>query len=439
MSDRRHCFVAVASLVAVLAGVAGCDLIAEKIRETETKPPAGGGPGAPGTPGVPGAPATPGSPPVVTPPTAPPPPPMACASSAGCPAGQRCSTERGACERPPGCGMSAACPAVCYGSCEGVPRPDEPLVCNVDADCRLFSDYCTGCDCRALGKGQKDPTCSGPGVRCFADPCQRQVAVCERGRCAVRGSKPVPPPPSRACISGVEGDANTCVSRGDWKERAYRLCQAQRLELTDYSPFTECGKDSFRNVKYECCTPAPSPPPPPTRCIGAGEGSETTCRTTSDWKLLADRACRAQGLQLQNYWPAGECGPDSFRYVKYECCGSLSQPPVTPPPPATPPAQKCSSNADCPLIRAACQRCPDGSASCPSSRCEQGICQVSWPACAGVPTPPAMPWDPCGGKKCGEPCTLCPPGAVNCAETKDLKACNLDGKCASGGVTCTRS
>jgi hypothetical protein len=58
--------------------------------------------------------------------------------------------------------------------------------CTVDADCRLFDDYCRGCECRALGKSDPDPTCAGPGVRCLRQPCADRIAVCERGKCAVK-------------------------------------------------------------------------------------------------------------------------------------------------------------------------------------------------------------------------------------------------------------
>ena len=63
--------------------------------------------------------------------------------------------------------------------------------CKQDGDCRAFSDYCTGCDCRALGKDDRDPACSGPGVRCLVDPCRDKVAVCREGRC-VTADKPKP-------------------------------------------------------------------------------------------------------------------------------------------------------------------------------------------------------------------------------------------------------
>jgi hypothetical protein len=44
-------------------------------------------------------------------------------------------------------------------------------------------DYCTGCDCRALGPGGALATCTGPGVRCLVAPCASKVARCLEGQC----------------------------------------------------------------------------------------------------------------------------------------------------------------------------------------------------------------------------------------------------------------
>jgi hypothetical protein len=64
---------------------------------------------------------------------------------------------------------------------------DRPTpTCAADADCRLFDDYCTGCDCRALAQGEPDPVCKGPGVRCIRQPCGDRRAVCDKGKCLVR-------------------------------------------------------------------------------------------------------------------------------------------------------------------------------------------------------------------------------------------------------------
>jgi hypothetical protein len=103
-----------------------------------------------------------------------------CASSDACRPTEFCTTETGDCNPPPGCRRGQICPAVCYGVCR--PRR-EPVECRSDADCRTFSDYCTGCDCRALASGEPDPVCPGPGVQCLIDPCFNQRAACVAGQC----------------------------------------------------------------------------------------------------------------------------------------------------------------------------------------------------------------------------------------------------------------
>jgi hypothetical protein len=40
-----------------------------------------------------------------------------CASAADCAKGEACTTDRGACDRPPGCGAEDVCADVCYGVC----------------------------------------------------------------------------------------------------------------------------------------------------------------------------------------------------------------------------------------------------------------------------------------------------------------------------------
>jgi hypothetical protein len=44
--------------------------------------------------------------------------PKPCTSNEECDSGEKCSTVRGACGRPPGCGPSDICADVCYGVCE---------------------------------------------------------------------------------------------------------------------------------------------------------------------------------------------------------------------------------------------------------------------------------------------------------------------------------
>jgi hypothetical protein len=63
--------------------------------------------------------------------------------------------------------------------------------CVIDSDCTLADDYCHGgCDCVALGPGDKAPTCSNP-VACLAEPCAvacggHCAAHCDNGVCVAR-------------------------------------------------------------------------------------------------------------------------------------------------------------------------------------------------------------------------------------------------------------
>ena len=88
----------------------------------------------------------------------------------------------------PGCAV-ILCPkgTVCEESCgEARCVPVEPKrECVKDSDCRLFSDYCEGCNCVALGNGEPDPKCAGDLVQCLVDPCRNLEARCEYGSCVV--------------------------------------------------------------------------------------------------------------------------------------------------------------------------------------------------------------------------------------------------------------
>ena len=71
------------------------------------------------------------------------------------------------------------------GSGSPAPKP-----CSTDAACKVQSDTCTGCDCRATLAGESLPVCPGPGGRCFADPCMNKKAACQKGRCVVVDALP---------------------------------------------------------------------------------------------------------------------------------------------------------------------------------------------------------------------------------------------------------
>jgi hypothetical protein len=73
----------------------------------------------------------------------------------------------------------------------GVKLPVQPPSgrCVVDSDCRIFADYCGGCNCRALPKDfVVIQGCQGHFVACFRDPCGGNKAACERGTCVARST-----------------------------------------------------------------------------------------------------------------------------------------------------------------------------------------------------------------------------------------------------------
>lgn len=93
----------------------------------------------------------------------------------------------------PSCGICTAPDAACIQIVCDPPTGGAPstggasgsATCTTVADCRLFDDYCTGCNCRALAKGEKDPVCSGPGVQCIIAPCDGHSVACRSGHCVV--------------------------------------------------------------------------------------------------------------------------------------------------------------------------------------------------------------------------------------------------------------
>jgi hypothetical protein len=125
---------------------------------------------------------------------------LCCNPSCGICAGPNMGCTQQACEDPPAgvpCGntVCAAGETCCNPSCsicapkgggctQQVCEPTKP--CTVNGDCRVEADYCTGCNCRALGTAETLPACTTPGVQCLIDPCDSKSAVCKDGRCTLQ-------------------------------------------------------------------------------------------------------------------------------------------------------------------------------------------------------------------------------------------------------------
>jgi hypothetical protein len=96
-----------------------------------------------------------------------------------CSAGQYC------------CNLNCSICAPTGGACIALAcEPPSTWACASDSDCTLKDDYCTGCDCRALGPKGSLATCSGSGVQCLVAPCASKIARCLAGQC-VAGSKTI--------------------------------------------------------------------------------------------------------------------------------------------------------------------------------------------------------------------------------------------------------
>jgi hypothetical protein len=106
--------------------------------------------------------------------------------------------------------------------------------CTQDSDCQLFAFYCTGCDCLVLAPGEAEPTCSGPGVQCFADACLNRSAVCDQGSCQVKENNcPVGQTQRNICVEcGTAGGCSrmsdtctkTCTTHADCTGFTYPGC-----------------------------------------------------------------------------------------------------------------------------------------------------------------------------------------------------------------------
>ncbi|MGC4064816.1 MAG: hypothetical protein QM784_09260 [Polyangiaceae bacterium] len=61
--------------------------------------------------------------------------------------------------------------------------------CTKDTDCRIYDDYCRGCNCRAVPTNVAvEPSCRPADmVQCLVEPCLKKRAACTNGQCTVSG------------------------------------------------------------------------------------------------------------------------------------------------------------------------------------------------------------------------------------------------------------
>lgn len=324
-----------------------------------------------------------------------------------------CSPEKG----------GADCGGICVpdrpkpmcGGIEGIPCPPG-LECSDDP-----SDACdpaTGADCGGICRPAIDPVCKDDS-ECpqLKAPC----SVCADGTAAC---------PSSHCVDGrCNVEFPTCPLPPG--------CQSN----TDCKPGYICGYDP----RADC---APDPAVCPRVCVA--DERPRACGG------FAGDVC-APGFHCTDD-PSDEC---ALSMGGADCPG-ICEPDQT---------NGCSEDTECPVILAPCALCPDGSAACPRSWCENGQCRATIDRCpapascggsSGVECPPGFECvasdahlcDPATGVDCGVcvpspppaqckvdddcpelpiPCPLCADGSSACGHT----SC-LNGQCVPTPVRCPR-
>jgi hypothetical protein len=211
------------------------------------------------------------------------PQPPLCTSSQQCGRGQRCSTERGdclPCSRDP----AAICPAVCFGICEVIPTPPPTnpcaaILCPTGTECVVLDSYPPQAKCVPVQPPPDRCTSSATcprGTRCST----------ERGDCQGCGAGPgvacpavcfgvCEPTGTGVCTGGAL--MGGCRSAEEIKLEAARLCERQKLTLTEFAVGNACFAGGFESARYTCCSPTPPPPPPPP----------VVCKVDSDCLLVA--------------------------------------------------------------------------------------------------------------------------------------------------------
>lgn len=166
-----------------------------------------------------------------------------------------------------------------------------------------------------------------------------------------------------------------------------------------------CGGDGKCTSRPSTCEALDAGPAPAPACAGKACGEPCTicngrpgCVETMELKFCGgDGTCsgRAPACDAQDAGPAPACAGKACGERCSTCTGDV-----------------------CPAVVEACDA--------------KGACTTANPVCPAVDAGPA--YAPCGGKLCGDPCTLCRPGDASCFETAVLKFCQADGKSCQPSV-----
>ena len=266
----------------------------------------------------------------------------------------------------PDCGRDTDPPPAASPTPSGNPDPAAPLRCggaegvgcpadyHCVADPTATCDAATGMDCAGLCVlGDELPRCgAAPGEQC---------------------------PEGYACMDDpdddcVDGPAADCP--GVCRPAAPNECVDDAGCAAKDAPCTFCTDGSLHCAKVGCVNGA---------CAAELEpcGEQTSCGGITGATCLPGFECVDD--------PNDMCTPDNGA----DCPGTCQ--------PAT--GGECTSDEECPPLRAPCSVCADGEALCPKTFCDGGRCVAEYPSC---PQPPGCVSDAdCGS---GQTCVLPPDG-----------------------------
>jgi hypothetical protein len=270
----------------------------------------------------------------------------------------KCAIERSSCPMPPGCTDDAACPsgeicarancdpAVDSAECQGVCTPSNPppracggfagdtcppgYVCVDDRsdDCKADS----GADCPGVCELAPPPTCTS----------DEECAVMERCAICPDGSYSCP---RGECVNGACGISfGACSAPAMCAGIAGFACPPGFTCIDD--PADDCDPNNGGADCGGLCVREEGP----RRCGG-----------------IAGEAC-PPGYECA-FESSDGCDPATGADCQGVCKPAMSG--------------GCSSDADCPVIGAPCELCADGTAACPRSFCEDGVCQAKFEVCGG--------------------------------------------------------
>jgi hypothetical protein len=222
--------------------------------------------------------------------------------------------------------------AACFGDAQGGPQACKPA----EEWTKLASALCT-----AKGSSLSQVT--------FAEGCQPGSFRFTKYVCCEANKPPPPPAPPPVCVTEKIDDGKLCVEPGAIKERAFDLCAARKLVLTDLGIDGDCTPDRPGVASVTCCAPAEVQPPDPqpkdpqapppdrdppvnpdgtkplppqdpnTQCF-ASAASLGACAGDDALKELAVKTCAGRSADVTLIEFSRDCGDQGSSKVAFTCC-----------------------------------------------------------------------------------------------------------------------